>query len=454
MDHLINVLVKFFVFLSRFAPAFSKLGLIDYKSYDSWESGKRLNILLVGYNGARNTGADIRVAEITRKLQEQLGKDNIQISIMTLDEKNIRGYFDSDIRLIHFSPIFFGDLFKACCANQAVILCEGSTLKSKFANALTLYFCEAAGIMKNQHKPCIAYGSEAGEMDTFLERTVRKLCADTYFIARTQNSLDQILRLGLKGHLGTDAAWKFNSTTHTRWAAEQLKQSGWDGFSPLLGIAPVNPFWWPVKPSFVKWLKAGITGDHSLQFQLWYFFSWSKVREQQFENYLNAIALSVNEFASKYSCHIVILGMERLDADACRKLKAKLTIPVSVFLSSDYDGFEMAAVLRQLSVLITSRYHAEVLSMEAGVAGIAVSMDERLDNIMQEMDMCQYQLLHANDTNLSSKLTCALEYAQSNQEQIKDTIIHHLAHYKSTLHDMGIYLAECLLTYQTSHNTD
>ncbi|MCC8067569.1 MAG: polysaccharide pyruvyl transferase family protein, partial [Clostridiales bacterium] len=454
MDHLINILVKFFVFLSRFAPALSKLGLINYKSYDGWESGKRLNILLVGYNGARNTGADVRVAEITRQLQEQLGKDNIQISIMTLDEKNIRGYFDSDIRLIHFSPIFFGDLFKACCANQAVILCEGSTLKSKFANALTLYFCEAAGIMKNQHKPCIAFGSEAGEMDTFLERTVRKLCVDTYFIARTQNSLDQIFRLGLKGHLGTDAAWKFNSTTHTRWAAEQLKQSGWDGISPLLGIAPVNPFWWPVKPSLAKWLKAGITGNHSLQFQLWYFFSWSKVREQQFEDYLDAIALSVNKFATEHSCHVVILGMERLDTDACIHLQAKLTVPVSVILSSEHDGFEMAAILRQLSMLITSRYHAQVLSMAAKVPGVAVSMDERLDNIIQEMDMSQHQLLHTDDTNLASELMNALEYVYSHQEYIRSKIDSQLAHYQSILSDMEHFLAEWLLTYQATHKSN
>ena len=29
--------------------------------------------------------------------------------------------------------------------------------------------------MKQQGKPCIAYGSEAGYMDSFIEKTVRKL---------------------------------------------------------------------------------------------------------------------------------------------------------------------------------------------------------------------------------------------------------------------------------------
>ncbi len=144
MECLINLLVKFFVFLSRFAPIFSKLGFVDYRDIGDLEKEPKLHILLVGYNGARNTGADVRVAEIANQLQQRLGKEKAQISVMTLDEENICCYFDSDIKLVPISYIFFVDVFRACRANHAVILCEGSTLKSKFANALTLYFCDVA----------------------------------------------------------------------------------------------------------------------------------------------------------------------------------------------------------------------------------------------------------------------------------------------------------------------
>ncbi len=447
MDHLVNILVRLFVFLSRFAPVLSRMGLIEYRSYKYPEKDKKLHILLAGYNGARNTGSDVRVAEIARQLQERLGKKHVKISVMTMDEDAMRSYFDDDVRLIHCNSIFFADVFRACCASQAVILCEGSTLKSKFANALTLYSCEAAGIMKNQHKPCIAYGSEAGEMDAFLERTAKRLCSDTYFIARTQNSLDRIHSLGLKGRLGTDAAWRFDSSGRAGKALEELKRSGWDGNVPLLGVAPINPFWWPVKPSLARWIRAAVTGDHTLQFSLWYFFSWSGEREQQLESYLNGIAASVNEYASKHPCHVVILGMEQLDEDACGRLKDKLTAPSSVFLSSDYDGFDMAAVLRQLSVLITSRYHAEVLSMEAGVPCIAVSMDERLDNIMNEMDMDRRLLLHADDIALASEIMSALEFVQSNREDIQNKISINLVHYQSKLDEMGDFLVRRLRSF-------
>ncbi|MCD7894597.1 MAG: polysaccharide pyruvyl transferase family protein [Erysipelotrichaceae bacterium] len=448
MDYFINFIVNLFVFMSDFASLFSKIGLIDYKCFDNSDNSKELYVLLVGYNGARNTGADVRVADIARQLQQHFGKDHIHISIMTLDEDNMRCYFDSSVQLIPFNTIFFIDLFKACCGNQAVILCEGSTLKSKFANALTLYFCEAAGIMKKQHKPCIAYGSEAGEMDSFLKRTVKKLCADTYFIARTQNSLDLIQQLGLKGHLGTDAAWQFDSSSYEQWAITQLRESGWDSVSPLLGIAPINPFWWPVKPSISKWLKSKITGDYSLQFQLWYFFSWSKQRKQLFDDYLDKIALAVNDFATKYACHVFIMGMERLDADACNKLQAKITTPTSIFLSSDYDGYKMAAILRKLSVLVTSRYHAQVLSMYNKVPSVAISMDERLDNIMQDMDLSEHQLLYVDDKNLASSLKNALEYVWFNQKQIKDTMELNLIHYQNELDKMGNFLMDYLNSFE------
>lgn len=255
--------------------------------------------------------------------------------------------------------------------------------------------------------------------------------------------------MGLKGHFGTDAAWNFDSSSHAEWAVTELQQSGWNGTSPLLGIAPINPFWWPVRPLLTKWVKAKLTGDHSLQFQLWYFFSWSKQRELQFEHYLDAIAHSVNEFAAKHPCHVVILGMERLDADACNKLNAKLTKPASVYLSADHDGYEMAAILRQLSILITSRYHAQVLSMGARVPSVAISMDERLDNIMQEMDLSQYQLLHADDTELASELTSVLEHILFHQEQIKDKIRRQLVFYQNTLDEMGDFLTSWLLSHES-----
>ena len=209
-------------------------------------------------------------------------------------------------------------LNRACCTHHAAILCEGSTLKSTFANALTLFMAEAAGIMKSQKKPCLAYGSEIGQMDPFLAKAVQRLCGDTWFIARTKQSLQALKRLGLEGHMGTDAAWSYEDAAPSEEIRRRLRQQGWDGRRPLLGIAVINPFCWPVRASLVKWVRGHLTGDLSGQYDHWYFFSDSPARRAAYKRYISRIAQGVNAFLEKNNYYPVLIGMERLDAKACR----------------------------------------------------------------------------------------------------------------------------------------
>ena len=126
--------------------------------YEDWQQGQPVKLLLVGYNGARNTGADARVVALTQQLEQTLGADRSELTVMTLDVENVKGYFSERVRLFHFTTAFVFPLPKACSRHHAAILCEGSTLTPTFAEALCVFFCEAAGIMRRQGKPCIAYG--------------------------------------------------------------------------------------------------------------------------------------------------------------------------------------------------------------------------------------------------------------------------------------------------------
>jgi polysaccharide pyruvyl transferase WcaK-like protein len=162
-------------------------------------------VLLAGYNGARNTGSDVRVSAIAEQLQKRLG-DAVEISVMSLDVAGTAPYFDANVRQIAFGTLFFGALYRACSEHHVVILCEGSILRSKFADALTLYNCEVAGVACAQGKPCIAYGSEIGEMDAFVADAARDLCSDVRFIVRSAGSFEALHSLGLDGRLGTDTS--------------------------------------------------------------------------------------------------------------------------------------------------------------------------------------------------------------------------------------------------------
>lgn len=441
MDRMLCLIIYLLAAASRSSEALSRLGI---GSFERWEPGQKLKILLVGYNGARNTGSDVRVVSIARQVKELFGEENIHITVMTMDETTMEGYFDDDVELLRFSSLFPIPLLRACSSHHAVILCEGSTLKSTFANALTLFLCEAAGIMSAQHKPCIAFGSEVGKMEPFLSRAAARLCRDCYFITRTRGSLEALKKLGLKGHAGTDAAWFYDKAIGRDEAERLLKTQGWDGKRPLLGIAAIDPFCWPVRASLRKWIKGSVTGDLSGQYDKWYFFSESPERRASFTRYIDGIAEGATSYIREKDCFPVLIGMERLDKEACTLLRSKLGMPCAMFLSGDTPADMMTGILRSLSMLLTSRYHASVMSMEQGCPVVAISMDERLDGIMEELGFEDKYLLHTTDDDLGGRISRALSAADADRENIHARTQDQLVRCKSVLAEMGTFLKDYL----------
>ena len=441
MDNILAIIVRILVWMSGFVKPLSRVGLCRYEAYSE---GQPLKILLVGYNGARNTGADARVVALTQQLEQTLGADKAELTVMTLDMENVDGYFTKSVRLLHFTTVFLFSLLKACSTHHVAILCEGSTLTPTFANALCIFFCEAAGIMRKQGKPCIAYGSEVGRLNGWLARLSSDMCQDTYFMVRTEESLRNLQQLGLKGHVGTDTAWTFQSSEGEQWALQQLKAAGWDGKQPLMGVAPLNPFCWPVRPSVWRWLKALVTRDFSQQYDKIYFFSDSKARRQQFERYLQAMTAATNRYSKEHNAFVVILGMEKLDARVCELLEQKVVAPHAMFTSKTCDVFKMTGMLRQLNILLTSRYHASVLSMERAIPIVAVSIDARLNGIMKEVELDKHYLHHATDENLEERIVASLQMAGEHEQEIGDTIRLHLAMYKNKTKAMSQYFEKWL----------
>ena len=65
-------------------------------------------VLLMGYNGANNTGSETRLISIIKDVRRVLGQDVI-ITIPTLNEKNLRRYIkeDSTLKIAPIPSIFF-----------------------------------------------------------------------------------------------------------------------------------------------------------------------------------------------------------------------------------------------------------------------------------------------------------------------------------------------------------
>ncbi|MCR5394865.1 MAG: polysaccharide pyruvyl transferase family protein [Bacteroidales bacterium] len=439
MDRILSWVVRGVIVLSGWMRPLSRLGLVRY---DEWHPGAPLRILLVGYNGARNTGADARVVALVRQIEDALGDRPHQLSVMTLSRENLAGYFSPQVQLVRVSSLFFFTLLRAASTHHVAVLCEGSTLTRTFADALTLFFCEAAGIMRRQGKPCIAYGSEVGQIDGWLARVCSTTCRDTHFMVRTQPSLQHLQQLGLRGHLGTDTAWPFTLSDGGAWARERLMADGWDGVRPLLGVAVVNPFCWPVRPSLWRWARALLTGDHRGQYDLMYFFADGPSRRQQFQHYISQVATAVNDWSRRTGAMVVLLGMEQLDAEACQLLAGRLEGPHALYTSRTHDVYQMTGLLRQLDWLVTSRYHAAVLSMPQAVPVVAVSMDGRLDGLMQETGLSADYLHHVDDVDLGARITRSLTLAQQHREQVRATLRHHLVLYNDKVNIMSRFFIQ------------
>src|SRR5262249_38096740 len=114
-----------------------------------WQAGEKLRLFFAGYNGTRNTGADVRVQEMLRQIRTVLGPESVDLSVSTWNFDRPRGYFDGT-RQSYLPDTYPPFLFREVGSQHGVIACEGSMFKSKFANALTTFFVGALGLASAQ----------------------------------------------------------------------------------------------------------------------------------------------------------------------------------------------------------------------------------------------------------------------------------------------------------------
>lgn len=177
-----------------------------------------------------------------------------------------------------------------------------------------------------------------------------------------------------------------------------------------------------------------------VKYDRWYYYSDSPKRRIDYDRYINEIAKAANSLCEAEGCFPVLLGMEKMDIDACEKLKQKLDMPAAVFASGEYTADVMTGILLNLSALITSRYHAAVLSMRSGCPIVAVSMDERLDSLMKEIGMDDGYLFHVWDENLGEQLAGAVQSGSIRKNDIREHLKQKVREYRKEQVAMGAFL--------------
>ncbi len=386
----------------------------------TWAPGTPLKLLLAGYVGSRNTGADVRVEEMIRQFRHVLGDENLELTIMTTDPAGSAGYFRT-VRQVEVPLLFPKFLFDECPRHHGVVACEGSMFKSKFSSALTCMMAGALGMANAENKLSVGYGAEAGAMTDSLADFVRDVCRDSLVICRNEPSREVLGRLGIRTTSGTDTAWTFEPAP-AEVGRRILVEHGWDGTKPILVLCPINPFWWPVRPDVVKALAHRLGGQYRREhYRSIYFHDLGPEDEEAYARYIDAYAAGARAFAERHGAFVVCVGMEKLDRTACEDVAARLPGGAPVLVSDTFDMYELVSVLRRCTTMLSSRFHAIVTSMPGLVASAGVTMDERIRNLMNDRGTPAL-FLEVDEDDLEDKVVEVLETLAREREAVADAI--------------------------------
>jgi polysaccharide pyruvyl transferase WcaK-like protein len=93
-----------------------------------------------------------------------------------------------------------------------------------------------------------------------------------------------------------------------------------------------------------------------------------------------------------------------------------------VFSSRELDASRMTALLRSLGVLVTSRYHASVLSLADAVPQVAVGHDLRLRTLYEEFGL-EEDFFAPDDPGVFDRITEAVERLLREPVGVRDRLL-------------------------------
>jgi polysaccharide pyruvyl transferase WcaK-like protein len=341
---------------------------------------------------------------------------------------------------VKLPDVFPPFLFKEVPRHDGVLACEGSMFKSKFANALTAMMVGSLGIAAAENKVSVGYGAEAGHMDPAVRRMTKRYCSQSFVLTRNEESSRILRDLGIATEAGTDTAWTFEPLPEA-YGKSVLKDLGWDGVAPVLVVCPINPFWWPVKPSLPKTAARVVTGAYkSSHYRSMYFHNAGPSVDAAYERYVDSISRAVDRFRQARRIFPIMVDMESLDEGACRDVADRLG-GVPVLTSHQYTMYELVSILRASDFMVSSRYHGIVTSMPGLLASAGITMDERIRNLMGERGHGNL-LLEVDDPDLEARLVDVLETLYQDKDEIRDGIGRCVVSNLQKMAKMGVYFEE------------
>ncbi|MBE3064387.1 MAG: polysaccharide pyruvyl transferase family protein [Spirochaetes bacterium] len=339
-------------------------------------------VLMVGYNGANNTGAEALLQADIEDVRAVLGPQ-ARITVPTMNEANLRRYLTESptLRISPMPTLYFSAIRRMVKENDLVLLAEGSTYMDTWGSPLLWAFLWATRCAAAMNKASLAYAVDAGALSAANQKRVRRIASRTdLIVTRTQAAAQRLRGLGVTAPIQwtADNAFTFRPRVEDEgWPVRSWPRAG----AGMVGLAVVDFSLWPVvmrpwgrKDSCYKWP---------------YYFSRSPQRLRFSEEMARGYAAQADRIVERTGKAIALICMEQVDeAMAQRVLRLmKRADAARIFSAREHNASQMTVLLRGLELLVTSRFHAAVLSLAAGVPQIAVGHDSRLRTLYGDLGL-------------------------------------------------------------------
>ncbi len=373
-------------------------------------------ILLVGYNGANNTGAEAKLLASINEIRSVLG-DDACITVPSLNEENLRRYLQEgpNLKIKPVRPsLFFVDARKFVKESDLIMLVEGSCYMDSWGSALLWYYLLTTKYAHDMHKTCIGYSVDAGRASRFNRWLIRREASKTNLIlTRTQAAADRLKTWKVTAPIDVTADNAF--AFPTKPADEGLLSRIWPEASHVVGIAAENIYLWP---AIIR-----LWGPKRYCYRWPYYYTHSSACLKKGELLADVLAVQADELVEKYNKHVALLGMEGLDTTFVHKVHGlmKHADKARVFTSAEYNASQMTCILRSLELLITSRYHAGVLSLAKQVPQTAIGHDLRIRDLYADLGITEFFVDH-EDPDRYKILSDNVEKLLSNPDTTKEKL--------------------------------
>jgi polysaccharide pyruvyl transferase WcaK-like protein len=377
---------------------------------------KKLNVLLFGWNGVDNTGSEAKLLVTIRDVKEILGERLGKLSVLVVGPSDERRYVkDPDVEIISLFPLLekgleafyrliWGEVY------DIVLLCEGSTFLDTYHDGFLWGFLLAAKLQHLRGRHTVSYSNDCSPMKFYnasaSARTINR-CIDLVMV-RNPDAKKRMIQYGVTKeiHVTADGAYLYPTPPqeYRKRLLEQLNIR-----KQPIAVAPKE--FWGILPVTIKLYPK--EGYHTLE-AMWnkeygyapmisskvylpnYWLAVDTTRKELSERFKRAMAKFCDYLVERFDTNVLLIGMAAFEGD-CQNAKEVMELmkhkdEARWIPSFKYNVDDIKSLLVESRFLITTRYHASVLSSSAGVPMIAISSDSRLEAVFRELDLMDFYI--------------------------------------------------------------